>query len=537
LCAALCPLLTAAHGTFDARLAALNEKLALRPDDAALHFNLAELYCEHEEPTKALAELDRVESLNPGNLPVDYLRGMCLRLAGEPVKALVVMDRFVAAHPDNAFARLQRARIQSALGNVPACLDDYRAVLRCTLRPEPDLVQETADALAKNGFADEALRVIDAALFKLGSIPSLTLRAIDLDTATGRIDSALSRIETLQKTAPRPEPWMARRAILLAQASRPAEARAAWQALLAHLSTLPNLERGSHSMSLLAEQARLALAALDASAPPASVPTEAPSAPPPSRRTVEGARYEEELDRMDRLIAAAPDNAELRFQRAYLLFLDGQQNESRVDCDAADRLAPGLFATDRIRGQLLAAEGQLDTAKALLDRHLGAHADDGLALAVRGRVLMKLKQTDAAFADFRAALVKIPSPDADLYQEVATAFGENGHRAEAAQVLAAALSRLGNVPSVVMQALDLQVAMGDFDAALARVDAMQKSSPRPEAWMARRATLLIQAGRIEESRAAWIALRDRIAALPNLERGSPALRTLAEQASQALASR
>jgi hypothetical protein len=84
---------------------------------------------------------------------------------------------------------------------------------------------------------------------------------MDLQLAAKDYDGALSRIDTMQKSAPRPEPWMAKRAELLADAGRVEESRAAWQALLTHLSTLPNLERGSHSMSILSEKAHLALAA------------------------------------------------------------------------------------------------------------------------------------------------------------------------------------------------------------------------------------------------------------------------------------
>jgi tetratricopeptide (TPR) repeat protein len=261
LAVVLCPALALAHGTFHDRLAALKARLALTPDDAGIHFNLAELYCEHEEPTPALAALERAEALAPGKLPVEYLRGMCLRLAGRPAEALAALDRFVAAHPENSPARLQRARVHAALDNIPASLEDYRAALRLSARPEPDLVQETADALAAHGSRDEAVQVLDAGLARLGPVPSLTLRALDLETATGRFDAALTRVDALQKTAPRPEPWMAKRAALLAQAGRTGEARAAWTALRDHLAALPNLERGSHSMSLLAGQANRALAA------------------------------------------------------------------------------------------------------------------------------------------------------------------------------------------------------------------------------------------------------------------------------------
>lgn len=531
-----------AHGTFDARLAVLNEKLSRQPEDATLHFNLAELYCEHEEPLKALTELEQVKALAPGKLPVDYLTGMCLRQAGQPAEALVALNRFVTVNPDNSLARLQRARVHAALGNISDGLDDYRAALRLSLRVEPDLVQETADALAASGHSDEAVQVLDAGLVTLGPIPSLTLRALELETATGRFDAALIRVDILQKAAPRPEPWMAKRAAVLAQAGRNAEARVVWTALIAHLAALPNLERGSHSMSVLAEQAQRALAASDEplAMRSAAAKRDVPSVTAlfPSRSSLgEGSRYEEELDRLDRMIEKAPADAGLRFRRAYLLLLDGKWNEAQANCDEADRLAPGQYSTDRIRGQLLAAEGKLAESRTLLDEFLGVHTDDGLAYAARARVLLQLKQADAALADFRAALKFTPNTDANLYQEVASALAANGQGAEALQVLSAGLAKNAGLPSMVSQALDLEMALGDFDAALARVNAMQKTAPRPEMWMARRASLLARAGRRDESRAAWLALRDRLAALPNLERGSPFFHTLAEQAGQALASR
>ncbi len=98
---------------------------------------------------------------------------------------------------------------------------------------------------------------------KLGPIPSLVIRAMDLEIATKNFAAALTRVEAMRQSAPRPEPWMAKRASILAQAGRIQESRAAWQALVEHLAALPNLERGSHAMSKLTAEAKQALAALD----------------------------------------------------------------------------------------------------------------------------------------------------------------------------------------------------------------------------------------------------------------------------------
>jgi hypothetical protein len=54
--------------------------------------------------------------------------------------------------------------------------------------------------------------------------------------------------------------------------------------------------------------------------------------------------------------------------------------------------------------------------------------------------------------------------------------------------------------------------------------------------MARRAAVLAQAGRIEESQAAWKELEKHLASLPDQERTSRAMTNLAEEARQALAS-
>ena len=123
------------------------------------------------------------------------------------------------------------------------------------------------------GLAGEAVQVLAAGIEKLGPIPSLALRAMEVEIATKNFDAALTRVEALRKSAPRPEPWMARRASVLAQAGRIEDSRAAWQALVEHLAALPNLERGSHAMSKLAEDARQALASLASLTAPGTTAT------------------------------------------------------------------------------------------------------------------------------------------------------------------------------------------------------------------------------------------------------------------------
>jgi tetratricopeptide (TPR) repeat protein len=246
--------------------------------------------------------------------------------------------------------------------------------------------------------------------------------------------------------------------------------------------------------------------------------------------------YHEELERADEEIAAHPEDGQLWYRRGFLNVLHGAWEAALVDLEKADRLAPGKFATNWLRGQALTTAGQFAAAKAVLNDFITQYPDHGGALASRARALVQLKEHTAALADYRAALIKTPNAEPDLVQEVVEALISQQQNEEAADLLEVHLKRLGNSPGLVMKALELEVVLGRYDSALTRVDVLQQTAPRPEPWMAKRASVLAQAGRIRESQSAWQALITHIQALPNLERGAHAMQLIAEQAHQAVAS-
>ena len=266
------------HGGYHERIAELTAETKKNPSDPLLHFALANLHGQHGDLKLALLNVDRVEALAPGKFLTDLLRGQAWLVAGEFAKAKEALDRQLVCHPESGQAWLLRARANQKMGQHPASLADYREALKRTASPDPDLVQEVAEALATHGQAEEAAQVLAAGIDKLGKIPSLVLRALDLEIALNDFDAALRRVEEARQTAPRPEPWMARRAAVLTKAGRIEEARTAWKALLAHLDSLPARERNSNSMSRLAKEAHNALAKLEPSA--ADVSMMRPSAKP-----------------------------------------------------------------------------------------------------------------------------------------------------------------------------------------------------------------------------------------------------------------
>ena len=236
-------------------------KVEKAPSDPALRFELASLYASHGELELALKNLDRVDALAPGKFLTDLVRSQAFLVVSDYAKAKAALDRQLASHPENPLPWLLRARAERHLGQDKASLADFREALKRASSPDPDLIQEVADALATGGYQGEAAQVLAAGIEKLGKIPSLVLRAIDLEIANKNFDAALRRVTEMQKDAPRPEPWMARRATILAQAGRIDESRAAWKALSDHLASLPAPERTSRAMTQFADEARQALAA------------------------------------------------------------------------------------------------------------------------------------------------------------------------------------------------------------------------------------------------------------------------------------
>jgi tetratricopeptide (TPR) repeat protein len=265
----------AGHGAYHDVVASITTKLKSQPDDAGLRFKLAQAHIGHGEWRACLDETDRVERLAPGIYPTGYLRGLALHTGGRDQEARAALDAFLAKNPEHAQARATRARALVKLGQPAQAVPDFEKAVKLSTHPDSGLILDFAAVYNQLGQTADASRVIDRALPASGDTSALLRRALEIEGAAGAWDSALARIEALRQTAPRPEPWMAERARLLARARRDDQARSAWTALRDHLNALPSLERGSPQNASLLTEARLALGEAvpqTVIAPPASFP-------------------------------------------------------------------------------------------------------------------------------------------------------------------------------------------------------------------------------------------------------------------------
>jgi predicted Zn-dependent protease len=104
--------------------------------------------------------------------------------------------------------------------------------------------------------------------------------------------------------------------------------------------------------------------------------------------------------------------------------------------------------------------------------------------------------------DYAEAVRLLPDPRPDHYLEWARARAPEGPLAARA-ALDEGVRRLGPVVSLMLPALDQEVAAGRLDDALARIDRLAAAAPRADGWATLRGELLARAGRCDEARAAF----------------------------------
>jgi tetratricopeptide (TPR) repeat protein len=244
--------------------------------------------------------------------------------------------------------------------------------------------------------------------------------------------------------------------------------------------------------------------------------------------------FHERLAQLAAIIERSPGEARAHFELAELFCRHGDWALAIGAADTVDELKPNNFPTDLVRGEALLGLGHAIGARRALDRFLASQPGQARARVLRARATAAIEGPSAALEDYRAALRCPGPPSADHVREAAAALVAGGCRDEAIDALARAIDLLGPEPALLHEALALEEASSRVDAALTRIAALETGAPRREPWMARRARVLTAAQRHPAARLAWRDLLRHLDALPNLERGLPGLRLLADEARAAL---
>jgi predicted Zn-dependent protease len=260
ICIALLPSFVNAHEGLHEQIAALTAKIKRDPKNASLYLQRGELHRLHRDWSRAAADYDRAARLQPSLKIVDLARGKMLFESGRLQRSKSTLDRFLSRQPGHYEGLLTRARVLAKLEKRSDAARDFTEALTASSVPEPELYLERASVLAGDEQQiTEALRGLDEGIAKLGPVVTLQLAAIDLELRRHHYDAALTRLDQITAQSERKETWLVRRGEILKLAGRNDEARAAFNAALVAIESLPAAHRQSRSVTALELRARSAL--------------------------------------------------------------------------------------------------------------------------------------------------------------------------------------------------------------------------------------------------------------------------------------
>lgn len=240
----------AAHEGVHEQIEEATHAIAQQPRNAALYLKRAELYRIHREFQDAERDYLRARELDPDLYAAELAMGRMLYEAGRPAEALPLLARYARLAPQDRSGHAVRARTLMALGRA----GDAIPAFELALAPEcdPSLVLEYTHALVAGNRRADALRHLDG----LPPLVTYQLAAIDIELAAGNRDGALRRMQKAEACAARKEEWMERRGDLLLKMGRGEEARAAFQAALDAIATLPPERRTTRAIAAMEKRLR-----------------------------------------------------------------------------------------------------------------------------------------------------------------------------------------------------------------------------------------------------------------------------------------
>ena len=205
------------------------EAVRLEPDKALNHFTLALVLEQLDDPKagdEALAQFERAVEMTPDYR--EFRRALADRLAqaGRFADAMPHFERLVNDDPSDFLARLERAKVRFASGEVDGALDDARRVAEEAedAGAKAEALTVVGEALSRRGDGPGAINAFRSALQQQPDLAGAHFGLANLLGVAGRFDeAAASYRHALDSDPTRVAAWLGE-ATALALANREAEA-------------------------------------------------------------------------------------------------------------------------------------------------------------------------------------------------------------------------------------------------------------------------------------------------------------------------
>ncbi|MBV8274251.1 MAG: tetratricopeptide repeat protein [Verrucomicrobia bacterium] len=191
-----------AKGDIKSVLEVLDRLNAVFPQLPIAKYQLARAHLQNDNPTQAIAELNKALGLNPDYLDATLLLGEADLRAGDPQAVLTSMQRLLDKHPNLAPARELLAAAYRSLGQ----LDDAANTFRDQISASPGNAQAYLGLgliLRQQGKLTEARNAFEKAQQLDPQNPSPVGQLVDLDVANQDFSAALQKVQNQRKGNPK----------------------------------------------------------------------------------------------------------------------------------------------------------------------------------------------------------------------------------------------------------------------------------------------------------------------------------------------
>lgn len=231
---------------------------------------------------------------------------------------------------------------------------------------------------------------------------------------------------------------------------------------------------------------------------------------------------------LDTTIEAEPNSVSLLLERSELHRRHGRFEMAISDLSRAQSLSPHEHHVNYLLGRNHLEKGDFANAETALRRYLAVVPGSSSGHVALARALSAQNRHLAAARHYSLAIAAQPSPVPDHYLGRARAYRAAGGRYldNAITGLDEAMDAVGPLIALQKLAVEIELALGNADGAIARVDRILAGGQRQETWLARKGKILADMGRHDEARVVFRSARHALKSLPARIQSTPAMATL-----------
>ncbi|HEX6100236.1 MAG TPA: tetratricopeptide repeat protein [Thermoanaerobaculia bacterium] len=221
-------------------------------------------------------------------------------------------------------------------------------------------------------------------------------------------------------------------------------------------------------------------------------------------------RYDEALNRIDRVIAKSPEDPTLRYERAMMLIDAGKVDKAESELRAVLQKNPDFYDANRVLGRILLDRGTTDRARVeealrYLQAAFKSYPDDlstGMAVA---HILNQLERTPEAERVLAAMVERAPDQRALNYQ-YAQVLTKLGRGSESKQYLERAVAVDPTFGPAIMQLLDMYQQESEWAKGAALLQPLIEEDPLNLEMQRQQAYFYLRAGDARNARDRFRAL-------------------------------